>query len=142
MHLLKSLKMLDTFLSRREDLFLGTDLEVVGFKVQSDHTDIQPGNSQVCSLYYTDEDFLGGPQSTEDQQGKESSDTHYEQLLDQKIFDEADEGSLLRVYVVNPDLCIIFGDLITEVLGCVKKWRETREGSVVVDYAQGKIRPL
>lgn len=141
-HLLQSLKMLDNILSQREDLFLCADLEVTGFKVQSEGTEHKARNLKMYSLYYTEEDLGQSTQPPQEQHALEGPYVPYEQLLDRKILEDPDEDSLLKVYVVNPDFYIIFGDLITEVLSCVRDWRETREGSVVVDYERGRITPL
>jgi len=142
-HLLEALKMLNHFISiNRDELFLLTDLETLGFDCRKSCTEISSDNFKIYSLYYTEE-HLPMEKDKDQYPGKAKSDTKpYQQLLDEKILKAVDEDNLLQVYVVNPDLYIIFGDLITEVLTCVRQWRETRDGSVVIDYDKGVIQPL
>lgn len=47
-----------------------------------------------------------------------------------------DKKDLLNVYIVNPDYCIIFSDLVHEVLSCVKDWIDS---GVYVDYSTARI---
>jgi hypothetical protein len=144
-HLLEALKMLDHFIcTKRDELFLSTDLETLGFECKESCTEIPSDHFKAYSLYYTEE-HLPMEKDKDQDPGKIKTGTSpkpYKLLLDEKILEAVDEGTLMQVYVVNPDLYIIFGDLITEVLSCVRQWRETRDGSVVIDYDKGVIQPL
>ena len=145
-HLLESAKMLQTFLEATEkDLFLPTDLSVAGFTCKaSDKKSVQGGDLTFYSLFYTDaeEHIPHGKSKLQNAHESKHRDHPYEQLLDEKILGSVAEDSLMTVYVVNPDYYIVFGDLVTEVLSCVRNWRQTNAGGVVVDYEYGSIKPL
>ncbi|MCK4469415.1 MAG: hypothetical protein KAU60_13790 [Desulfobacterales bacterium] len=142
-HLLESAKMLNNFLEvTKNDLFLPTDLSVVGFKCEvSDRKSIK-GDFKVYSLYYTEEHIPPGKSKLQNSHESKHRDHPYEHLLDEKILGFADKDNLMTVYVVNPDYYIVFGDLVTEVLSCVHDWRKTSAGGVVVDYEYGSINRL
>ena len=40
--------------------------------------------------------------------------------------------------IINPDYYAIFGDLVQEVLSCIKDWKEN-DGGVYVDYTSAKV---
>ncbi|MDS1029683.1 hypothetical protein RDV78_04075 [Bacillota bacterium LX-D] len=137
-HLLEASKMLHSFVEHhKHDLFLRTNIKIKGFALQaSEYQDSPMGRVGMYSLYYREEDEVN------EQTKGTSKDPSYEQLLDKKIIMNVQEDKLLSVYVVNPDYYIMFGDLITEVLSCIRDWRETSAGAVVTDYESGWIGPL
>jgi len=140
-HLLEAAKMLNNLLTvAKDDLFLPTDLNVVGFKCAASDKKTGINDFNIYSLYYTEEDNqTANAKSTN---LDESKTQPYEQLLDKKILDETYSDRLMAVYVVNPDRYIILGDLVTEVLSCINEWRKTNAGGVVVDYEYASIRGL
>ena len=140
-HLLEAAKMLNNLLTvTKDDLFLPTDLNVVGFKCEASDTKTGINGFNVYSLYYTKEDQQ--PANVKSTNLDESKSQQYEQLLDEKILDETYSDRLMTVYVVNPDRYIILGDLVTEVLSCINEWRKTNADGVVVDYEYAGIREL
>lgn len=136
-HLLESIKMLNSFISyNKEKLFLRSSINIQGFKYKIETINNSPmGKMKLYSLYYSEEEYIMKENSEDDKE-------FYEQLLERKVFIDVPEDKLLSVYIVNPDYYIIFGDLITEVLSCIKEWRTTSAGSVVRDYNTGWIGPL
>jgi hypothetical protein len=151
-HLLEAFKMLQTFVEgHRDDLFLRTDLKVKGFVCKVSEPKESPiGTVKLYSLYYREEadvkEQARVKQTKKSMQTKSKESTRepsYEQLLDEKILpnvkENVKENELLSVYVVNPDYYIIFGDLITEIIECIRDWRKTRAGAVVTDYESGRI---
>lgn len=119
-HLIEAMKMLDTFIEAHEDLFLSTSIKIKGF-------DIKKEEHYIYNLYYIE---------------KKKKKTQYKQLLDSKFLDQdIDKTSLLAVYIINPDYYAIFGDLVQEVLSCIKDWKKN-DGGVYVDYASAKIGVL
>jgi len=130
-HLLEALNMLHSFVElHRQDLFLCTDITVRGFAWDLlKHQNIISGAVGLYRLYYR-----------EKEEGSEK--LVYEQTLDEKVMINAEENNLLSVYIVNPDYYTIFSDLITEVLSCIRDWRRTNAGSVVVDFDSAQIRRL
>jgi len=44
--------------------------------------------------------------------------------------------------IVNPDYYTVFSDLINEVLSCIRDWRWTNAGFVVVDFDSAQVRRL
>ncbi|MDV4343054.1 hypothetical protein HL657_07680 [Methanoculleus sp. YWC-01] len=130
-HLLEALKMLHSFVElHRQDLFLRTDITVQGFEWElSKHQNVLSGTIGLYRLYYR-----------EKEEGSEK--LVYEQVLDEKIIIDAEENNLLSVYIVNPDYYTIFSDLINEVLSCIRDWRRTNAGFVVVDFDSAQIRRL
>lgn len=116
-HLIEAMKMLNTFIEDHEDLFLSTSIKIKGF-------DIEIKEQYIYNLYYKE---------------KKKKKTKYKQLLDSKILNEdIDKKKLLAIYIINPDYYAIFGDLVQEVLSCIKDWKEN-DGGVYVDYASAKI---
>lgn len=90
-----------------------------GFKYKIETINNSPmGKMKLYSLYYSEEEYIMKENSVDDEE-------FYEQLLERKVFIDVPEDKLLSVYIVNPDYYIIFGDLITEVLSCIKEWRTT-----------------
>lgn len=130
-HLLEALNMLHSFVEfHKLDLFLSTDITVRGFAWDLlKHQDIHPGTVGLYRLYYRED-------------GDGTEEPAYEQVLDEKVMVNAVEKDLLSVYIVNPDYYIIFSDLIDEMLSCIRDWRETNAGSVVVDFDSAQIRHL
>jgi hypothetical protein len=119
-HLVEVMKMLESFIENHDDLFLRTSINIQGF-------DIQVEEKSIYDLFYVE---------------KENKNTVYQQHLDSKLFMENfDEKDLLNVYILNPDYCIIFGDLVHEVLSCVKDWIDSGDG-VYVDYSTARIGVL
>jgi hypothetical protein len=147
-HLLEASKMLQTFVeSHRDDLFLRTDLKVKGFVCKvSEPKEFMIGIVKLYSLYYREETDVKEQarvkqtkKSALDKIKESTQEPVYEQLLDEKILPNVKESELLSVYVVNPDYYIIFGDLITEIIECIRDWRNTGAGAVVTDYESGRI---
>lgn len=130
-HLLEALRMLHSFVElHRQDLFLRTDITVQGFEWELlKHQNALSGTIGLYRLYYR-----------EKEEGSEK--LVYEQVLDEKVIIDAEENNLLSVYIVNPDYYTIFSDLINEVLSCIRDWRRTNAGSVVVDFDSAQIRRL
>lgn len=119
-HLVEAMKMLESFIENHDDLFLRTSISIQGF-------DIQVEDENIYNLFYVE---------------KENKNTVYQQHLDSKLFMENfDKKDLLNVYIVNPDYCIIFSDLVQEVLSCVKDWIDSGDG-VYVDYSSSRIGVL
>ncbi|GLI45435.1 hypothetical protein [Methanoculleus bourgensis] len=110
-HLLEALNMLHSFVElHRQDLFLRTDITVRGFAWDLlKHQNVILGAIGLYRLYYR-----------EKEEGSEKM--VYEQAPDEKVMINAEENSLLSVYIVNPDYYTIFSDLITEVLSCIRDW--------------------
>ncbi len=110
-HLLEALNMLHSFVElHRQDLFLRTDITVRGFAWDLlKHQNVILGAIGLYRLYYR-----------EKEEGSEKM--VYEQAPDEKVMINAEENSLLFVYIVNPDYYTIFSDLITEVLSCIRDW--------------------
>jgi hypothetical protein len=116
-HLVEAMKMLESFLQNHDDLFLRTSIRIEGF-------DIKVEDENIYNLFYVE---------------KDKKTTSYEQQLDSKLLmDSFDKKDLLNVYIVNPDYYIIFGDLVQEVLSCVKDWIDSGDG-VFVDYSTARI---
>lgn len=116
-HLVEAMKMLESFLQNHDDLFLKTSISIQGF-------DIQVEDENIYNIFYVE---------------KDKKTTSYEQQLDSKLLMSSfDKKDLLNVYIVNPDYCIIFGDLVQEVLSCVKDWIDSGDG-VYVDYSTARI---
>ena len=136
-HLLEAIKMLNSFVSyNKEKLFLRSSINIQGFKYKTEIiNNSSVGKMKLYSLYYSEEEYVTEENSADDKE-------YYEQLLEKKVFIDVPEDKLLSVYVINPDYYIMFGDLITEVLSCIKKWRTTSAGSIVTDYSNGWIGPL
>ena len=130
-HLLEALRMLHSFVElHRQDLFLRTDITVQGFEWELlKHQNALSGTIGLYRLYYR-----------EKEEGSEK--LVYEQVLDEKVIIDAEENNLLSVYIVNPDYYTIFSDLINEVLSCIRDWRRTNAGSVVVEFDSAQIRRL
>lgn len=99
-HLVEAMKMLESFLQNHDDLFLRTSISIEGF-------DIKVEDENIYNLFYVE---------------KDKKTTSYEQLDSKLLMSSFDKKDLLNVYIVNPDYCIIFGDLVQEVLTCVKDW--------------------
>jgi hypothetical protein len=119
-HLVEAMKMLESFLQNHDNLFLKTSISIEGFDIK-----VEDGN--IYNLFYVE---------------KDKKTTSYEQQLDSKLLmGSFDKKDLLNVYIVNPDYCIIFGDLVHEVLSCVKDWIDSDDG-VYVDYSTARIGVL
>jgi reverse gyrase len=140
--------MLQTFVEgHSDDLFLRADLKVKGFVCKVSEPKESPiGTVKLYSLYYREEADVKEQarvkqtkKSALDKIKESTQEPVYEQLLDEKILPNVKESELLAVYVVNPDYYIIFGDLITEILECIRDWRKTGAGAVVTDYESGRI---
>ena len=136
-HLLESIKMLNCFVSyNKENLFLRSSINMQGFKYETEIINYSPMEKiKLYSLYYSEEEYIKEENAVDNKE-------YYEQLLERKVFIDAPEDKLLSVYVVNPDYYIILGDLITEVISCIKEWRTTSAGSIVRNYNTGWIGPL
>lgn len=114
-HLIEALKMLDSFINLHDDLFLKTDIKI-------DNLEVEKINKNIYQLVYKEKD--------------------YKQILEIKqIFHKIKVDKLSKVYIVNPDYCAIFGDLVHEVLDCIKDWIDSGE-SIFVDYSTAKIGKL
>lgn len=114
-HLIEALKMLDSFINLHDDLFLKTDIKI-------DNMEIEKIDKNIYQLVYKEKD--------------------YKQILEIKeIFHKIKVDKLSKVYIINPDYCAIFGDLVHEVLDCIKNWIDSGE-SIFVDYATAKIGKL
>ena len=114
-HLIEALKMLDSFINLHDDLFLKTDIKI-------DNMEIEKIDKNIYQLVYKEKD--------------------YKQILEIKeIFHKTKVDKLSKVYIINPDYCAIFGDLVHEVLDCIKNWIDSGE-SIFVDYATAKIGKL
>ena len=114
-HLIEALKMLDSFINLHDDLFLKTDIKI-------DNMEIEKIDKNIYQLVYKEKD--------------------YKQILEIKeIFHKTKVYKLSKVYIINPDYCAIFGDLVHEVLDCIKNWIDRGE-SIFVDYATAKIGKL
>lgn len=114
-HLIEALKMLDSFINLHDDLFLKTDIKI-------DNMQIEKIDKNIYQLVYKEKD--------------------YKQILEIKeIFHKTKVDKLSKVYIINPDYCAIFGDLVHEVLDCIKNWIDSGE-SIFVDYATAKIGKL
>lgn len=114
-HLIEALKMLDSFINLHDDLFLKTDIKI-------DNMEIKKIDKDIYQLVYKEKD--------------------YKQILEIKeIFHKIKVDKLSKVYIINPDYCAIFGDLVHEVLDCIKNWINSGE-SIFVDYATAKIGKL
>lgn len=114
-HLIEALKMLDSFINLHDDLFLKTDIKI-------DNMEIEKIDKNIYQLVYKEKD--------------------YKQILEIKeIFHKVKVDKLSKVYIINPDYCAIFGDLVHEVLDCIKNWIDSGE-SIFVDYATAKIGKL
>ncbi|UYF42493.1 hypothetical protein [Aliarcobacter cryaerophilus] len=114
-HLIEALKMLDSFINLHDDLFLKTDIKI-------DNMEIEKIDKNIYQLVYKEKD--------------------YKQILEIKeIFHKTKVYKLSKVYIINPDYCAIFGDLVHEVLDCIKNWIDSGE-SIFVDYATAKIGKL
>jgi hypothetical protein len=50
-------------------------------------------------------------------------------------------GNTQSLYIVNPDYCILFGDLIHEVLSSIKDWIDSNSG-IYTDYSNSRIGVL
>lgn len=114
-HLIEALKMLDSFINLHDDLFLKTDIKI-------DNIEIEKIDKNIYQLVYKEKD--------------------YKQILEIKeIFHKTKIDKLSKVYIINPDYCAVFGDLVHEVLDCIKNWIDSGE-SIFVDYATAKIGKL
>lgn len=114
-HLIEALKMLDSFINLHDDLFLKTDIKI-------DNMQIEKIDKNIYQLVYKEKD--------------------YKQILEIKeIFHKTKVDKLSKVYIINPDYCAVFGDLVHEVLDCIKNWINSGE-SIFVDYATAKIGKL
>lgn len=114
-HLIEALKMLDSFINLHDDLFLKTDIKI-------DNMEIEKIDKNIYQLVYKEKD--------------------YKQILEIKeIFHKTKVDKLSKVYIINPDYCAIFGDLVHEVLDCIKNWIDSGE-SIFVDYATARIGKL
>ena len=114
-HLIEALKMLDSFINLHDDLFLKTDIKI-------DNMEIEKIDKNIYQLVYKEKD--------------------YKQILEIKeIFHKTKVYKLSKVYIINRDYCAIFGDLVHEVLDCIKNWIDSGE-SIFVDYATAKIGKL
>lgn len=114
-HLIEALKMLDSFINLHDDLFLKTDIKI-------DNMEIEKIDKNIYQLVYKEKDC--------------------KQILEIKeIFHKTKVDKLSKVYIINPDYCAIFGDLVHEVLDCIKNWIDSGE-SIFVDYATAKIGKL
>lgn len=114
-HLIEALKMLDSFINLHDDLFLKTDIKI-------DNMEIEKIDKNIYQLVYKEKD--------------------YKQILEIKeIFHKVKVDKLSKVYIINPDYCAVFGDLVHEVLDCIKNWIDSGE-SIFVDYATAKIGKL
>lgn len=114
-HLIEALKMLDSFINLHDDLFIKTDIKI-------DNMEIEKIDKNIYQLVYKEKD--------------------YKQILEIKeIFHKTKVDKLSKVYIINPDYCAIFGDLVHEVLDCIKNWIDSGE-SIFVDYATAKIGKL
>ncbi|HJE03048.1 MAG TPA: hypothetical protein K8U92_04140 [Aliarcobacter thereius] len=114
-HLIEALKMLDSFINLHDDLFLKTDIKI-------DNMEIEKIDKNIYQLVYKEKD--------------------YKQILEIKeIFHKTKVDKLSKVYIINPDYCAVFGDLVHEVLDCIKNWIDSGE-SIFVDYATAKIGKL
>ena len=114
-HLIEALKMLDSFINLHDDLFLKTDIKI-------DNMEIEKIDKNIYQLVYKEKD--------------------YKQILEIKeIFHKVKVDKLSKVYIINPDYCAVFGDLVHEVLDCIKTWIDSGE-SIFVDYATAKIGKL
>lgn len=114
-HLIEALKMLDSFINLHDDLFLKTDIKI-------DNMEIEKIDKNIYQLVYKEKD--------------------YKQILEIKeIFHKIKVDKLSKVYIINPDYCAVFGDLVHEVLDCIKNWIDSGE-SIFVDYATAKIGKL
>ncbi len=114
-HLIEALKMLDSFINLHDDLFLKTDIKI-------DNMEIEKIDKNIYQLVYKEKD--------------------YKQILEIKeIFHKTKVYKLSKVYIINPDYCAVFGDLVHEVLDCIKNWIDSGE-SIFVDYATAKIGKL
>lgn len=130
-HLLEALNMLHSFVElHRADLFLRIDITVQGFAWELlKRQNVASGTIGLYRLYYKEK-------------GEGAEEPAYEQVLDERLMINAEEDNLLSVYMVNPDYYTIFSDLINEVLTCIRDWRETNAGSVVVDFDSAQIKRL
>ena len=114
-HLIEALKMLDSFINLHDDLFLKTDIKIYNMEIEKI-------DKNIYQLVYKEKD--------------------YKQILEIKeIFHKTKVYKLSKVYIINPDYCAIFGDLVHEVLDCIKNWIDSGE-SIFVDYATAKIGKL
>ena len=114
-HLIEALKMLDSFINLHDDLFLKTDIKIYNMEIEKI-------DKNIYQLVYKEKD--------------------YKQILEIKeIFHKIKVDKLSKVYIINPDYCAIFGDLVHEVLDCIKNWIDSGE-SIFVDYATAKIGKL
>lgn len=114
-HLIEALKMLDSFINLHDDLFLKTDIKI-------DNMEIEKIDKNIYQLVYKEKD--------------------YKQILEIKeIFHKTKVDKLSKVYIINPDYCAVFGDLVHEVLDCIKNWIDSGE-SIFVDYATAQIGKL
>ncbi|MFA6761210.1 MAG: hypothetical protein WCR69_09225 [Sulfuricurvum sp.] len=114
-HLIEALKMLDSFINLNDNLFLKTDIKI-------DNLEVKKVDKNIYQLVYKEK--------------------NYKQILEIKqILEKIKVDKLTKVYIVNPDYCIIFGDLVHEVLGCIKDWIDGRE-SIFADYSTAQIRRL
>lgn len=114
-HLIEALKMLNSFINLHDDLFLKTDIKI-------DNMEIEKIDKNIYQLVYKEKD--------------------YKQILEIKeIFHKTKVYKLSKVYIINPDYYAIFGDLVHEVLDCIKNWIDSGE-SIFVDYATAQIGKL
>lgn len=114
-HLIEALKMFDSFINLHDNLFLKTDIKI-------DNIEVEKIDKNIYQLVYKEK--------------------NYKQILEIKqIFHKIKVDKLSKVYIVNPDYCTIFGDLVHEVLDCIKDWIDSGE-SIFIDYSTAKIGKL
>lgn len=119
-NLVKSVKMLHSFLELHHDVFVRSSIRIHGLELQN-------MDAGIIALVYAPEDSPAEEEA---------------QVFDINVFDPAlSQENLLSVYVVNPDYYAVLSDHINDVLDWIRQWK-LHADSIYIDYEGGRIAHL
>lgn len=115
-HLVKTVKLLQSFLSLHHDVFVRSSIRIHDFQLDADSTGLAA--------------FLFRPEG--DSKAKS-------EVLDMALVDpDMNPEDLLVVFVVNPDYYTVLSDHIIDVIEAMRQWRMSTD-SVYIDYEAGRV---
>lgn len=115
-HLVQTVKMLQSFLSLHHDVFVRSSIRIHGLQIDKDSTGL-------AALVLNPED---------------DSETETE-VLDIALVDPGQKHEeLLKVFVVNPDYYTVLSDHINDVIEAMRQWKMSAD-PVYLDYEAGRV---
>ena len=115
-HLVQTVKMLQSFLSLHHDVFVPSSIRIHGLKIKQ-HA------SGVAELVFT----------------PSGSSVSEPEILDINLANPAmSQEDLLAVFVVNPDYYTVLTDHINDVIEAMRQWRKSSD-PIYLDYDAGRV---